>query len=289
MIGIEGCFSSKDPLKITLQNVTFLDNVNLGGTASLDVKNGHCYELVMKNVRFQHNKGKRGSRLTKRNYLKHIHLVKNNMTLPGKPSAFLQLRSGSFTKMDDVEGSDNYCRLISVKEGRLRIKHSNFTRTNTIHNGAVIGRASKLYLFSSKFESNHCDGYGAAISFVDGSRARIRWSKFIENTATTGGAVFVDDGEVYFDDVHFSGNDADYGGALYTKVGKDVYSFIHRSKFTRNKAAKFGGGIYAVVDRKDHYFGLEAVTFENNTANRGGRIPIIPSLNVLQEEVRFSM
>jgi trimeric autotransporter adhesin len=177
--------------------------------------------------------------------------------------------------------------------GSLTVKSSNFT-SNSAYGGAAIHNTSNLIVSICTFTGNHAT-YGAAIDNVDTVKQyifQINNSKFSNNTATDGGAIFnyiagtltitgsnftsnsatrdggaiVTGGTLTVTGSTFSNNKAVYGGAIYNNNG--VTLTVKSSNFISNRASNIGGAIY----KCNGNLGVYDCNFTSNNAVNGGAI-----------------
>ena len=151
----------------------------------------------------------------------------------------------------------------------LDTQDTNFTRNRGSQGGAIcVQHASNLHVTKCTFEDNHAEQNGGAIDGAFNATLDILETNFIRNTASQGGAYYVDQQSllrmtdctcegnhaeqlggaigssnttIEIHDCTFEGNHADQGGAIF--VIFNVTLGIHKTDFTRNTAFQ-GGAIY---------------------------------------------
>ncbi len=148
----------------------------------------------------------------------------------------------------------------------------------------VSGGIARPLLERVRFSGNRASGNGGAL-YNDGSSAghanpELVDAEFTGNSAGTYGGAMFNNGRVgqsspVLDRVGFSGNSANYGGAIYNDAlnSGTARALISNTTFSSNNASTNGGAIY-------HYTGtngdgrmiLTHVTFSGNSAARGGAI-----------------
>ena len=167
--------------------------------------------------------------------------------------------------------------------GSLTVSNSVF-QNNT---SSVAGGALKIYgsadFYGVSFTGNESTGnYGGAVSVL-GSGTTYNFKKygnkrtvFQENKAyKNGGAICVDGGGIYVEEVEFTGNyAADCGGAIAVLASSDADSYISGSTFTGNKVGAsdtdFGGALYIGNNTNGNTVYLKNLTFDGNSAAKGG-------------------
>ena len=144
-------------------------------------------------------------------------------------------------------------------------------------NSAKFGGGIEIYVYNENdysnasivgctFYKNTVSGTGGAI-YAKYGKVNVSGSTFDGNKANGGygGAIFITNKTVLtIDGSTFKNNQANYGGAIYTKTTLNVIG----STFTSNKASKNGGAIYSNQGTKN----IENCIFDSNTAPYGGAI-----------------
>ncbi|RAP49376.1 MAG: hypothetical protein BZ138_07745 [Methanosphaera sp. rholeuAM270] len=194
---------------------------------------------------------------------------------------------GNLTIMES-NFTDNYGKGIGGvinHAGSLTVENSNFTSNN----GSLCGGAIAFYIqerddilnvTGSTFfnntvvQSGYSEALGGAIyieiigtdivGYLNNS-AYITNSKFIANNARSGGAVYIDGGNLYVNDSVFESNTAEYNGAAICSYANLT---ISNSNFSYNDCEGAAGAIY-----QTGFLTVEKSNFNNNTAvGRGGAI-----------------
>ena len=148
------------------------------------------------------------------------------------------------------------------------IDHSNFTNNKAKYNGALYMNSVAGIMDKCIFANNVATDSAGAVGWVKKENGTIRGTKFINNSAPDGGAIYLNNGsEFYIITSDFINNTASSnGGAIYWDNGAD--GSVTASSFINNKATKNGGAIYF-----DGSNGKIAYSqFANNTAASGGAI-----------------
>ena len=119
--------------------------------------------------------------------------------------------------------------------GSLTITDSSEAQTGTITGG------KNAWLWGPL--EARLNGCGGAF-YVDYGTLKIKGGNITGNTATYGGAIYIndkDDAFVYISGGKIYGNTAEEGGAIYANNG---YLYVDGGEITGNTATKYGGGIY---------------------------------------------
>ena len=114
-------------------------------------------------------------------------------------------------------------------------------------------------VYSSEFNKNSADCGGAMYG------GNVYGSDFVNNTANSGGAIYLGD-NCTVDDCYFEGNEAEYGGAIYSSAN---YNTVSQSEFYYNYASDDGGAIYN-SDEEDSGLRVESCEFKYNEADDDG-------------------
>ena len=145
---------------------------------------------------------------------------------------------------------------------------SNFTNNRARHYGALYMESIKGIMDKCIFANNGATESAGAIGWVKEENGTIRGSKFINNSAPIGGAIYVNNAnEFYISTSDFVNNTASLnGGAIYWDSG--INGSITVSSFINNNATENGGALYFNgTNGKIAYS-----QFTNNTAASGGAI-----------------
>lgn len=283
IIEAKGCSDSLILVGLEIQNVKFVNNTNLGGSATLYLKSTEdfaCYTyLFMERITFLSNYGKNIASLAYVNIIRHMQLKDNHIFNCGdETSAILVFpQILSITKMSHVHATENGCRLITLTLSFFKIKRSVFENTTSEVHGVIFGYFSLVTVSNSEFRNNVVNGTGGAISCKNCFLVKAKYSNFTENKAEYGGAISVDNGKVRTRHVRFERNKAIAGGAIYVKQREWIAEFL-QTEFERNTATEVGGGIYGVVDENNGIILNEAL-FRNNRASFGGRVFVFEILS----------
>ena len=112
-------------------------------------------------------------------------------------------------------------------------------------------------------------GDGAGLYATGQSQVTIRHCRFIENRATNGGAIFINNGgTLIIENSHFESNtSAGFGGAVFVHDGGTLR--VSSSNFQSNSATGNGAG-GAICVNDDATLTISSSTFERNTSARQG-------------------
>ena len=108
--------------------------------------------------------------------------------------------------------------------------------------GAVAIESGTLTCLGCSFQSN-LGVTGGALWVGSDAFARIDNSRFEDNNAQQGGAIYVNGGGLEFNSSKAYRNDAGYGGGIFSKDG--TTRLQSHSEFSGNYASAHGGGLYA--------------------------------------------
>ena len=148
------------------------------------------------------------------------------------------------------------------------IDHSNFTNNKAKNNGALYMNSVAGIMDKCIFANNVALESAGALGWVEKENGTIRGSKFINNSAPIGGAIYVNNAtEFYILTSDFINNTASLnGGAIYWDSG--INGSVTVSSFVNNYATQNGGALYFNgTNGKIAYS-----QFTNNTAASGGAI-----------------
>jgi predicted outer membrane repeat protein len=137
-----------------------------------------------------------------------------------------------------------------------------FINNTAAKNGGALNyrQGSRNITFNGNFIGNHANN-GAGLNFFEGFENVTFNANFTANSAILGGAIASKNGVV--ENVSFSNNHADMGGAAYFSDGGTVVN----CSFTNNSAANHGGAVYLGGNGT-----IDKSTFKSNNASDGGAI-----------------
>lgn len=212
------------------------------------------------------------------------------------------------TKNLDISGSEFNGNSAVEKGGAIyfyqteqaRIENTKFIENTAKNSGGAlyIQRAVNIEIANSEFtgnkvkELNEYNKYGGAIMINgltiksdSGIANAIHDCIFENNEANSGGAMFVSNAEVTFDNLTFNTNHAYSGGAMSVLSGPKltIGVTINNSHFTGNTAVNNGGAIDVsgalYINKSD---------FNENTANSGGAIAVYGGEPVIVHDSTFN-
>jgi predicted outer membrane repeat protein len=166
------------------------------------------------------------------------------------------------------------------------------------YGGAIYTYGSMPYVLECDFRGNTAGINGGAISAKTGTVATVLESRFEENSAADGGAIYVGTvlpenpeewNDTYIGFSRFEGNIAERGGALF--LNSFSYVSTQWCTFIRN-SAELGGGIFGQTDNEGD-LSVQNCTLVFNHAEFGGGICAAGSsfsnqLEVTQTIIAFS-
>ena len=199
------------------------------------------------------------------NYNGRIFSVTNNSTLILNNITFINGNAANIG-----EGNFNNNGGVIANEGGSRvIIDSSVFRNNQAQIGGAIDNGGYLTINNSIFINNiGVNGYfgsqgGAIESYSEFSETIINNTRFINNIADDGGALYIATGLASINNSYFDNNLANYSGAI--NVGANV--FVENSIFTNNQATH-GGAIAldygAIYFKGTNYFINNSVTPNGN-------------------------
>lgn len=195
--------------------------------------------------------------------------IKNAVRNPLSIGENVQVTINQTTFMDNsylgIAGNGGAIR----NNGELIILNSTFTK-NQAQNGGAIYNSGSLEVINTTFTENSADGYGGAISSIDGNTT-ISISTFKLNQAgELGGAINHSRNKILISLSNFENNSVNGDGgaiSIFFKGSDQTHSIAH-STFKNNLASNRGGAIYnyqSALDSSNN-------TYQGNTASNGGAI-----------------
>lgn len=289
-------------LHVEFRNLTISGNHLL-----LETIHPRCAQLSLENVRFRENQcGSAGCvSLLMNNTMKNVYLVGNreeeNRLTRMSSSTFILSQDSEATTIN-ISASGNRIRLFSVfnstftmrdsyfdgnaitsvsldvrrsvggsvllsSYSRISIRDSVFLNNSGWNGGALYAFASDLSFHNCTFRENDAGiGYGGALVGMN-VNAAISLSRFVNNTATWGGAcTFHTNSAVKMIEVQFTDNHArESGGAVYT-LGSRVDT--HRAFFHNNSAIHYGSAMFC----QEGYLSARDVNITENSSNEDGTV-----------------
>ena len=182
------------------------------------------------------------------------------------------------------------------QEAHPFIEHCTFTDNYASeYGGCIYTYSARPYVYECDFTHNSAGISGGAISCKTGTVATVLNSRFVENTAHDGGAIYVgtlmneplEYTRILFND--FTDNEAERGGAVF--LNSFSWVTVSFSTFVRNSARE-GGALFCHTDAVGDLT-VQMCTIVENSAEYGGGICVSGSssdngLTVLQTIIAFS-
>ena len=131
---------------------------------------------------------------------------------------------------------------ISFSGKELVLESTSVTYNESSSNGGGIDADGKVTISNSKI-SNNSANYGGGIYFAGSKELNINGDTVIEGNSVTdnGGGIYLSTGKAILKDSSLLGNEADYGGAIYTSSNLDL---VENVSINENVAKSTGGAIY---------------------------------------------
>lgn len=131
------------------------------------------------------------------------------------------------------------------------------------NNGAIFYEGNgNITIFGTHFIGNWREGNGGALMIESAKLLEMCWNKFINKTATSGGAVYLFSSSVNISGTLFRDNQATESGGAIVALRSAV--IMDLCSFENNSAGVSGGALYL----QDNTVGMASVTDSNFTLNR---------------------
>ena len=267
-----------DSNRVTIKNINFINGYydgDGGGAIYWEGDNGYLF-----NCTFMNNSADDGGAVFVDNAynltIVNSKFIKNNATNGG--AVYWLKGYGSITGSSfDMNSADEDGGAVYFRSNYGVINDSNFTNNRAHYNGAVYMNSAQGAVIDCVFEGNAATDSAGALGWVKRENGSIVNSRFINNSAPNGGAVYLNNGTSFFiiDSIFENNTATENGGAIFWDSGNE--GKITESSFINNKAGEFGGAIYI-------HGGDETITysqFTNNTAASGGAIYNMGEINVI--------
>ena len=175
--------------------------------------------------------------------LKNIIFINGNTTASGG-AVYWKATGGNII---NCQFSDNHAKdggAVYFRGSNGNIEDSVFENNSAYYNGAVYMNSANGQITGCNFTNNYATDSAGALGWVKKSNGRIRNSRFTDNTAQHGGAVYVNNASnLRIENSEFENNVAfGNGGAIYWDFSTG--GVITDSKFKNNNANDYGGGVY---------------------------------------------
>ncbi len=267
-----------DSENVTIKNITFINGYYTsdgGGAIYWEGNNGYLLNCI-----FMNNSANEGGAIyvdgAYNLIIANSKFIENNATNGGAIywlGGYGLITGNSFDMNSAVEDSGAvYFRSINGV-----IKDSNFTNNRAHYNGAVYMNSMHGTVIDCVFASNAATDSAGALGWEKRGNGTIINSRFINNSASNGGAIYLNNSTSFIiTDSIFENNTAtENGGVLFWSSGNE--GKITESSFINNKAGGFGGAIF--INGSDET--IIYSQFTNNTASSGGAIYNIGAINVI--------
>ena len=254
--------SAFDGNDILVRNIRAMDNVDHGGAAIYNWKNGKLD-------------------ISKSNFTNNIKNYKNGDRLVG---AVATIGDATISDSYFVNNSGRWGGALSVMGGEfsiatnfIDIDGTKFVNNSALYGGAMFVWGSNYSISNSVFDNNSAFGKGnmtpnnnngGALVVTQGNipiSGTIINSNFTNNKAQYGGAAWINEGTIDISNSNFINNTATVeAGAIgfepaYTKITATVYA----TNFINNTAGVDGGAIYSNADLR-----ISDSDFDNNKAQK---------------------
>ena len=254
--------SAFDGNDILVRNIRAMDNVDHGGAAIYNWKNGKLD-------------------ISKSNFTNNIKNYKNGDRLVG---AVATIDDATISDSYFVNNSGRWGGALSVMGGEfsiatnfIDIDGTKFVNNSALYGGAMFVWGSNYSISNSVFDNNSAFGKGnmtpnnnngGALVVTQGNipiSGTIINSNFTNNKAQYGGAAWINEGTIDISNSNFINNTATVeAGAIgfepaYTKITATVYA----TNFINNTAGVDGGAIYSNADLR-----ISDSDFDNNKAQK---------------------
>lgn len=244
-VAVIGCNSSSDIVLLEpkcadelesnarshLVHVDFARNTLLQNGSLLNATQASCTQLTLEDVKFNRNRcNGQGCVLISTNAELHgIRALRNrNSSDSPEECSFFSIHNVSDVIATNVSALKNEIRVLRILNSSVRIRNSHFERSNRTQASGSARRES-----------------GGGVLFANDSTVSIEGSTFQNNTALSGGALYV----------------------AFTRLN------INNCTFLRNSARTFRGG--AIYSRVGSFFSLTSSNLSENVASTGGAIAAV--------------
>ena len=211
-------YSSDNETSIGIYHCSFINNTEeLGGAISM---NGGL--LVINNCSFVNNKAGYGGVIYMSNngalYIDNCSFINNTANFYGGAVVceniyYLEITDTNFEDNTAMNNAGGALYIANSYYGRL--ENINITNSRALMGGAVTCLNSNIRISGSNFRKNNCIYYGGALYSRLGT-IKITDCAFINNMALNGGGLFVVDADDCNVESRFTNNSALVGGAIYS-------------------------------------------------------------------------
>ncbi|WP_084269550.1 DUF11 domain-containing protein, partial [Methanobrevibacter curvatus] len=256
-------------VNVTMNNITFINSNNSTyGAIYLNDSN-----LTIANSNFFNNTGFNGgaiyTTLNSNLFLLNDNFSNNSVSGSGGAiyaNGFVNITNSIFRNDSAVSGGAIFLN----SHSSTSIKNTDFNNNNaSISGGAILSNSTDLYLENINFNNNSFNSpniYGGAIAVFNVTNLTVVNSKFNNNTAFKGGAIYVDNSSIFVMNINnpvlFVNNTGAYGSAIYLNNSNGQ---IQSSNFSSNNAT-VSGAIYLNLSSLN----LNSSNFNSNNAGGSG-------------------
>jgi len=201
---------------------------------------------------------------------------KNHAGIAGAALAWMSsvgIKITNYTFTENTANQYGGAIYISPTSHNCTIIDSRFDKNHIInqtggHGGAIYSEAENTTAINSNFTENSAFYGGAIFIGSDSGRTKIEDSLFKLNTANeNGGAIYLRSSASNITGTKFVLNSANSGGAIFVGGEGDI-NLIYNSEFNQNSAVNYGGAINWIASR-----GIITYTnFTKNSAGYGGAL-----------------
>ncbi len=218
------------------------------------------YEIhTVKNTVFTGNSAKYGGAGYKADSVQNCTFTNNTADKGGAIDIAENVIGSIFIR----NSADNGGAIHTVKN----VSASKFINNSANYGGAITDE--NLAISGCEFEGNLANTSGGALYLA--GECLIVDSEFIENLASYGGAMYLEEqGNYTIESSLFIRNSANYGGALdaYSDTEETMaHIYVVDSEFMQNSANRSGGAVYS-----EGFILIDSGSFANNSANWGSTI-----------------
>ena len=254
--------SAFDGNDILVRNIRAMDNVDHGGAAIYNWKNGNLD-------------------ISKSNFTNNIKNYKNGNLLVG---AVATIGDATISDSYFVNNSGRWGGALSVMGGEsssatnfIDIDGTKFVNNSALYGGAMFVWGSSYSISNSVFDNNSAFGKGnmtpnnnngGALVVTQGNipiSGTIINSNFTNNKAQYGGAAWINEGTVDISNSNFINNTAtvEAGAIGFEPAYTKITATVHGTNFINNTAGVDGGAIYSNGDLR-----ISDSDFDNNKAQK---------------------
>ena len=151
--------------------------------------------------------------------------------------------------------------------GRMNFKNCTFESNGGLPCLEVSSRGYGFEVTDCTFSNNKAGAIGVSTAFLNDNELRVYNCRFINNTASNGGAINLAKAGAVISNCYFERNSATNGGAIYNSYASLL---VEHCEFYNNTASNFGGSLY--TEGTDDYIDIQYNIFTNSKAQKGGVI-----------------